>query len=146
MLELVRFVENGNVLLMPEGAAIHEHVSVEWPGVVLYSARDPLTCSQVAAVDINGNLHLAGSLFQRQSAAEMSGGANALEVRRNTDKELACSITTGGDLKLRDFNDTELPPGAERRPPTGNLLIHGIEYDLLPAGCPNCSNDKYLDQ
>ena len=127
--EIARFVENGNVLLLTEGAHVVENVT-DWSSLGLPSAtgrefivRDSLG-NYEAIVTEEGVMYLAGVVMEQQAAplAPASNGT-AFMIRRNG--EIVSMIDEAGNLRLR-----------------GYLLEDGV-----PFGLPkNDSDDRYYQQ
>lgn len=139
--ELVRFVENGNVLLMKENAQAHTGVT-NWPALeTVRLAIMNSNCEQVAAITEAGDLYLKGIVDQRKNETDIEQAQAVFEIQRPGDNEVVSLIDYDGNLLIRDTSTAGT--GGESNPRTGYLLIHGIPYDLDPSQCPNCANDFY---
>jgi GH35 family endo-1,4-beta-xylanase len=115
--EVARFAENGNVLLLKRGAAVTENVT-NWAALGLpddnareFIVRDREGAYQ-AVITEDGNLYLAGTVMEYQEAPLQAGeGLAAFKVRQ--DGEVVSLIDEQGNLKL-----------------LGYLLVEGLPYGL----------------
>jgi len=128
--ELVRFASTGNVIVLKgtvtagdEAQAVIEEKAVISPSFIVRNAdEDP-----VAVVNPDGNVYVAGDVWQREESLTGPAEQTALIVR---DAEQVLSfIDDEGNLKLR-----------------GEVIVKGIPYSLLcyMDGDPDPPDDPYL--
>ena len=128
---LVRFVENGNVLLMKKGATVEENVTTAWPAIedLCFAVLKPADCMPLAAVDSDGSLYLKGEVMQFQSDEQMNVSNPPFKIQRKSDDVVVSLIDGDGNLRMRE--EAQTATCGESNPPTGYLLIYGIPYDLV---------------
>ena len=140
---LVRFVENGNVLMMKKDATVEENVTTgNWPetGDLCFALLMP-DCSFLAAVDSDGNLYLKGTVMQFQTSVQMNVSNPPFKIQRKSDDVVVSLIDGDGNLRMREEAQTAFD--GEYNPPTGYLLIYGIPYNLDLTVNPTYCNDTY---
>ena len=96
---------------------------------------------QVAGVNGDGDLYLAGKVFQWQTAEDMQNAVAVFEVRREDGDGAAALIDSAGNLWLLASRADST--GGEKNPRNGYLLLHGIPYNLDLSRCIQCRSDLY---
>ena len=125
--ELVRFVENGNVLLMKEGATVcvgfedWESLGTGNQFIVQNVAQE-----KKAVVTPEGDMYLAGAVMESQTGPlDPEDGGTGFQIVRSKDQQVVSLIDDHGNLKmLRDEN------APDSGMPTGYLLVDGIPWNL----------------
>ena len=120
--EVLRFAENGVVLLMKQGAQVHTGWT-NWLDPDIFYGRPRFIvrnseANYVAVVPANGHLYLAGDVMPGQSSPlEPGEGHVAFEIKRGADNAVVSLIDDEGNLKM-----------------TRCLIVEGIAYDWLAGG------------